>query len=52
MLLSGKKREIPYGPYLSLAAAAVLLFYCPIAAWLQPGLQGVGVMIRGTFHLG
>jgi leader peptidase (prepilin peptidase)/N-methyltransferase len=52
MLLTGKKREIPYGPYLSLAAAFVLLFYCPIAAWLAPGMEGVGVMIRGTLHLG
>jgi len=52
MLLTGKKREIPYGPYLSLAAAFVLLFYCPIAAWLAPGMQGVGVMIRGTMHIG
>jgi leader peptidase (prepilin peptidase)/N-methyltransferase len=30
------KREVPYGPYLSLATAAVMLFYCPIAQYLEP----------------
>jgi leader peptidase (prepilin peptidase)/N-methyltransferase len=31
MLLFSKHREIPYGPYLSLAAATVMVAYCPIA---------------------
>ncbi|MDB5298475.1 MAG: peptidase family protein [Phycisphaerales bacterium] len=39
MLLTGKKRELPYGPYLSLATAFVMLFYCPIAEQLAPGLS-------------
>ena len=30
MLLFRRHREIPYGPYLSLAAAAVMVAYCPI----------------------
>jgi leader peptidase (prepilin peptidase) / N-methyltransferase len=30
------KREVPYGPYLSLATAVVMLFYCPIAQYLEP----------------
>ncbi|MCS7033232.1 MAG: prepilin peptidase [Phycisphaerae bacterium] len=42
MLLTGKRREIPYGPYLSLGTAASVLFYCRIADWLQPGLSGLG----------
>ena len=32
----GGKRELPYGPYLSLATAVVMLFYCPIAQYLAP----------------
>jgi leader peptidase (prepilin peptidase)/N-methyltransferase len=32
-LITGRHREIPYGPYLSLAAALVMLFYCPIYAY-------------------
>lgn len=46
MLLTGKRREIPYVPYLALGTAAVLLFYCPIAAWLRPGMSGLGLMVR------
>lgn len=41
LLAAGTKREIPYGPYLSLATAFVMLFYGPIAAWLAPGMEGV-----------
>lgn len=46
LLLFGQRREIPYGPYLSLGAAATLLFYCPIADWLRPGLIGLAEAIR------
>jgi prepilin signal peptidase PulO-like enzyme (type II secretory pathway) len=46
MLLTGSRREIPYGPYLSLASAFVLLFYCPIAAYLAPGMSGLALMLR------
>ncbi|MDB5357402.1 MAG: peptidase family protein [Phycisphaerales bacterium] len=45
MLLTGKRRELPYGPYLSLATAFVMLFYCPIAEQLAPGLSNAAWMI-------
>jgi leader peptidase (prepilin peptidase)/N-methyltransferase len=45
MLIARKGRELPYGPYLSLATAFVMLFYCPIADYLSPGITGVGEMI-------
>ncbi|MGC4030707.1 MAG: hypothetical protein QM754_03010 [Tepidisphaeraceae bacterium] len=32
------RREIPYGPYLSLGTYAVLLFYTPIADYFGPNL--------------
>lgn len=35
MLIVGKRRELPYGPYLSLGAAFVMLWYCDILAQLQ-----------------
>jgi leader peptidase (prepilin peptidase)/N-methyltransferase len=46
MLITGKRRELPYGPYLSLATAFTMIFYCPIAAYLTPGLMGLVMMIR------
>jgi hypothetical protein len=51
MLLTGHRREIPYGPYLSLATAAVLLFYCPIAAYLSPGMSGLALMVQEVIGL-
>ena len=41
MLCTGTRRELPYGPYLSLATAVVALFYSPIAGYLAPGLAGL-----------
>lgn len=41
MLLTGTRRELPYGPYLSLATACVLLLYTPIANYMAPGVQGL-----------
>ena len=46
MFVTGTKRELPYGPYLSLATAFVLLFCCPIEAYLAPGVEGLSMMIR------
>jgi leader peptidase (prepilin peptidase)/N-methyltransferase len=46
MFFTGKKRELPYGPYLSLATAFCLLFCCPIAAYLRPGFMGLALMIQ------
>ena len=40
MLITRKRRELPYGPYLSLGAAFVMLFYCPIADYLLGGFAG------------
>jgi hypothetical protein len=45
-----KTREVPYGPYLSLATAFVMLFYCPIADYLSPGVTGVGELLSQLFH--
>jgi leader peptidase (prepilin peptidase)/N-methyltransferase len=49
MMLTRKGREMPLGPYLSLATAVVMLCYCPIAAYLSPGLQGLLIIIGGWF---
>jgi leader peptidase (prepilin peptidase) / N-methyltransferase len=46
MLATGKKRELPYGPYLSLATGFVMLFYCNIAAWLAPGVRGLSGLLQ------
>ncbi len=40
-LVTKGRREIPYGPYLSLGTYAVLLFYTPIREYLAPGMQGL-----------
>jgi leader peptidase (prepilin peptidase)/N-methyltransferase len=45
MIVSGTRRELPYGPYLGLASGFVLLFYCDIEAWLAPGLSGLGLLV-------
>ena len=47
--LRHKQREVPFGPYLSLASAAVMLFYCPIADWLSPGMTALMELISGRF---
>ena len=51
MLLTGTRRELPYGPYLGLATAFVMLFYCPIAAYLTPGIQGLIGIARAKFGM-
>jgi leader peptidase (prepilin peptidase)/N-methyltransferase len=50
LLLLGKRREVPFGPYLSLASAFVMLFYCPIANYLSPGLTGLAEMLSQLLH--
>jgi leader peptidase (prepilin peptidase) / N-methyltransferase len=45
-LLTRKRHELPYGPYLALATAAVLIFYCPIANYLRPGVEGFSFALR------
>ncbi|HZL36938.1 MAG TPA: prepilin peptidase [Tepidisphaeraceae bacterium] len=46
MLVRRSGRQLPYGPYLSLATAFVMLFYCPIAAYLAPGLSNAAWMLQ------
>jgi leader peptidase (prepilin peptidase)/N-methyltransferase len=48
-MITRTRRELPYGPYLSLATAFVRLAYCPIAAYLTPGVEGLTAMIAGLF---
>jgi len=45
-LLTRKRHELPYGPYLALATAAVLIFYCPIANYLRPGVEGFSMTLQ------
>ena len=49
LLATGTKRELPYGPYLILASGFVMLFYCPIAAWLAPGMAGLRFIVGRMF---
>ncbi len=51
-LVTRKGREMPLGPYLSLASAVVLLFYCPIDAYLSQGLEGLVIFVGGLFGHG
>ena len=46
LLATRSSRIMPYGPYLGMASAAVLLLYCPIEQWLRPGLAGLGLLAR------
>ncbi len=50
--ISRSRRELPYGPFLSLATGFVVLFYCPIEAWLTPGMEGLVTVIRSFIHPG
>ena len=45
MLFTSKNREMPLGPYLSMATAVVMVFYCPIANYLSPGISGLAMLI-------
>ena len=49
MLFTSKNRELPLGPYLSMATAVVMVFYCPIANYLSPGLSGLAILISQFF---
>ena len=48
-LFTKGRRELPYGPYLSLATVAVMLFYTPIANYLAPGLMGLAWFVADSF---
>lgn len=45
VFLFRKHREIPYGPYLSLASAIVMVVYCPIEEKFGPGLRVLGDVV-------
>jgi leader peptidase (prepilin peptidase) / N-methyltransferase len=46
LLVTRSQRQLPYGPYLSLATGFVMLFYSPIAAYFRPGLVQLIWLIR------
>jgi leader peptidase (prepilin peptidase) / N-methyltransferase len=50
MLITRKGREIPFGPFLALGSAAVMLLYCPIQAYLKPGFEGLLIMLGQVIH--
>ncbi len=39
MLMTRKGRELPFGPYLSMGTACVMLFYCPLTGYVRRGLE-------------
>lgn len=45
MLVTRKRRELPYGPYLALGSVATLVMYCRVQHY--PGLQGLAAFIEG-----
>jgi len=46
LFLARRRRQLPFGPYLSMAAAFVMLFYFPIYDRLRPGVIGLGYLLR------
>lgn len=42
----GLGHEIPYIPYIAMAAGVVLIFYCPIVGYLAPGVEGLILVLR------
>jgi leader peptidase (prepilin peptidase) / N-methyltransferase len=46
MYLLKSRRQLPFGPYLSIATAVVMLFYFPIYQYLRPGMIGLGIVLR------
>ena len=51
-LIFRKGREIPFGPYLSMAAATMLIFSCPILAYVRPGMMGLGLLAQDLIFRG
>ena len=46
--LLGRKyrRDVPYGPWLSLATVTVMIAYEPIVEYLRPGLSGLKLLLK------
>ncbi|MBC7785419.1 MAG: prepilin peptidase [Burkholderiales bacterium] len=51
LVLNGR-RELPYGPYLSLATLVVMLFCTPIQQYLGPGMEGLMWAVQTLFQTG
>jgi leader peptidase (prepilin peptidase)/N-methyltransferase len=49
LIASRKGRELPFGPYLSMGTALVMLLYCPIANYIGPGLNALRFFVGGWF---
>jgi prepilin signal peptidase PulO-like enzyme (type II secretory pathway) len=50
MFIVGKRRELPFGPYLALGTAFVMIYYCPIAEYLRPGLSALASILLQHVH--
>lgn len=46
-LLRHKDHEVPYGPFLSMAAGVVMLLQTQIVAWFEPGIRAVWQALEG-----
>jgi leader peptidase (prepilin peptidase)/N-methyltransferase len=51
-LLFRKSREIPFGPYLSMATAVMLIFSCPILGYVRPGMMGLVLIVQEVIFRG
>ena len=47
-LIMRKRRELPYGPYLSMATAVAVLIYCPVANHFGPGFRQIALALRSV----
>ncbi|WP_428936815.1 prepilin peptidase [Fontivita pretiosa] len=46
-----KGRELPYGPFLSMASAVVMLFYCRIYTYLHPQFSELAMLLRARWGI-
>jgi len=46
LFLARRRRQLPFGPYLSMSAGFVMLFYFPIYDRLRPGLVALRYVLR------
>ena len=50
-LLARSRHELPFGPYLALAALAFVFFWNPVADYLAPSLDGLAFLLGGAAPL-
>jgi leader peptidase (prepilin peptidase)/N-methyltransferase len=48
-LIFGRGRELPYGPFLSVATGVVILFYCRIIEYFSPSMQNLFDVLQQKF---